>query len=448
MNNHVTNDHEETSELKRAGWRLPSEIFEAVDRWAATRGISREQAAAQMIKEASISSPGTPQKAPENVDNLAEVKPDSPSPALPPQPLIISDQIGRFNDVAEELKSVLDSARFGRLTHLIGQLDDFSKKHREIVDKNIKDMGSSQATLAKAISDFSGLALGASEAQNSFKKLADEGFSILDKMLVVSEQNMGKVAHYFSDKISALGAAIVTIKDETIRQMEAMRKAVTSQDHEICVAVDRARDSAHEIELASRDLAAAVCRNRNELSELTEGYKKSIRFFQTKALATVSVGCAIIVTLAVASTLFFVPEWSRLKAEDLARGEIKEIMQKHLDGLDLIFTDHFKKVAEGQDEKLKKYFDAEAARFEAFKRQNLTEISRARAEASHAEKVAGEWKDEAVSYRNKYEAQRKSRCGVIGPISGGVNGGVVLLFMPILFGIISTLKRRFYHDHS
>ena len=449
MNIDVTNEKNTDAELKRAGWRLGPEVFELVDSWANSRGISRENAAAEMIKMASLSAEKNDRSVGENPGSLPPSKMDAPKDiSAPLMPAGLPLDMDRFSDIAAELKAALDSARFGRLTYLIGQLDEFSRKHREIVEKNIRDLGLSQGSLSKAIAEFSELSKGAVEARSDVKKLTDEGFSSLEKLFAESRANMTQVSSDFGEKIASLGEAVSQVKKEILGEMVGVREVISGQYKKIAAAVCQAQDSADSIKFVSEELRAAASTNHRELSRLADGLKIDVGFFRNKAIAAAMVGCAIVVTLAVTTSLFFVPEWNRLKAEEMARTEIKEMMQSHLDNMDQKFNEHFKSVAEGQDEKLKKYFEAESARFEDFKRKNIADLAKAKSEASEAKKHAAEWKDEAIAYYNKYEATKKSRCGVIsGGSSGGLSAGLIFLLLPLFGTAFLSLKRRLFHDH-
>ena len=449
MNIDVTNEKNADGELKRAGWRLGPEVFELVDSWANSRGISRENAAAEMIKMASLSAEKNDRSVGENPGSLPPSKMDAPKDiSAPLMPAGLPLDMDRFSDIAAELKAALDSARFGRLTYLIGQLDEFSRKHREIVEKNIRDLGLSQGSLSKAIAEFSELSKGAVEARSDVKKLTDEGFSSLEKLFAESRANMTQVSSDFGEKIASLGEAVSQVKKEILGEMVGVREVISGQYKKIAAAVCQAQDSADSIKFVSEELRAAASTNHRELSRLADGLKIDVGFFRNKAIATAIVGCAIVVTLAVTTSLFFVPEWNRLKAEEMARTEIKEMMQSHLDNMDQKFNEHFKLVAESQDEKLKKYFEAESARFEDFKRKNIADLAKAKSEATEAKKHAAEWKDEAIDYYNKYEATKKNHCGVIsGGSSGGSSAGLVFLLLPLFGMAFLSLKRRLFHDH-
>lgn len=404
-----------------------------VDAWAEKRGIKPSRAATelltladQLIKKGIIDEAG----------DLVTQQPPVEMSREPIKAAIDATEIAALSALIKQHIEALDIARVGRLAELVSGLEKFADMSRKLLDEGMQNVSESAGGIERASRDFIAIQKGAEEARSDLQKLTQElGESTKKSALEVTE----KLAHILDtqerlarESRSAIEESKEAFRDTILRHESAMDSALHRADQ----LIEKVRDRANEIADGTGRVLTLVNERQAALEKAESSSIKTIRLFQTRALATVVISSVLINAAGFVYTSTLAPEIKAINAEAIAAKAIAD----HSAAMAQKFDEHFSAVRAAQDEKMQKYFAEEADRLAAFQRDYRKEIVSLRTKVTDTEEIARSWHDRA-QFLEAESKKRKGVCGVVGGGSGAGSGWVLGLFLlPLLLPLVRRAR--------
>jgi hypothetical protein len=428
----------EQKEAWRPSWRLTTTERDLVDAWASTFGVSASHAAKTLITIAErLTREG---KVDPVTGEFSGHGPTSEVPRIGPSSVSFDPGIlDEMKALIQGHKEALDIARVGRLAELVTGLENFNMLGQKLLAEGMRNVAESASGIERACRDFSAIQSGAEEARQTLGKLTQELGESTQKSAQEVTEKLAQILEIQGQLAKESRAAIEDSRRSFVDVIRGHESVMDSTLHRADQMIEKTHERVKLITEETGRVLAALEERKTALEKTEETSQKTIRLFQTRALATVVIVSVLIHAAGFVYTGFLAPEIKAVNAEAIAAKAIAD----HSAAMAQKFDEHFAAVRAAQDEKLQEYFKGEADRLAEFQKDYRKEIVTLRTKVTDTEQIARSWYDRA----QQLEAENKKRRGMCGVIGGGQSesgqaGILAVLLLPLLVPVLRRFRPR------